>query len=76
MTAEEQISFKAVVILSFTLIIFSIFSFKPIIKVFTRNQTENMSKDKFVEKLLKLLVVSSKLSGLTEKLNDFVSKHD
>ena len=76
MTAEEQISFKAVVILSFTLIIFSIFSFKPIIMVFTRNQTENMSKDKFVEKLLKLLVVSSKLSGLTEKLNDFVSKHD
>ena len=44
--------------------------------VFTRSQTENMSRDKLVEELLKLLDVSTKLSELTEKFNDFVSKHD
>ena len=44
--------------------------------VFTRSQTENMSRDELVEELLKLLDVSTKLSELTEKFNDFVSKHD
>ena len=44
--------------------------------VFTRSQTENMSRDKLVEEPLKLSDVSSKLSELTEKFNDFVSKHD
>ena len=52
------------------------FSFKSIIMVFTRNQTENTSWDELVEELLKLLDVSSKLSELSEKLNDFMSKHD
>ena len=44
--------------------------------VFTRSQTENMSRDELIEELLKLLDVSSKLSELTEKFDDFVSKHD
>ena len=44
--------------------------------VFTRSQAENMSRDELVEELLKLLDVSTKLSELTEKFNDFVSKHD
>ena len=44
--------------------------------VFTRSQTENMSGDELVEELLKLSDVSSKLSELTEKFKDFVSKHD
>ena len=44
--------------------------------VFTRNQTENMSRDELVEELLKLSYVSSKLSEPTEKFNDFVSKYD
>ena len=44
--------------------------------VFTRSQTENMSRDELVEELLKLLDVSTKLSELTEKFNNFVSKHD
>ena len=44
--------------------------------VFTRSQTENMSRDELVEELLKLSDVSTKLSELTEKFNDFVSKHD
>ena len=37
---------------------------------------KNMSRDELVEELLKLLNVSTKLSGLTEKFNNFVSKHD
>ena len=44
--------------------------------VFTRSQTKNMSRDELVEELFKLLDVSAKLSELTEKFNDFVSKHD
>ena len=44
--------------------------------VFTRGQTENMSRDELVEELLKWSDVSSELSELTEKFNDFVSKHD
>ena len=44
--------------------------------VFTKSQTENMSRDELVEELLKLLDVSTKLSELTEKFNDFVPKHD
>ena len=44
--------------------------------VFTRNQTENMSRDELVEEPLKLSYVSSKLSEPTEKINDFVSKYD
>ena len=44
--------------------------------VFTRGQTENMSRDELVEELLKWSDVSSELSELTEKYNDFVSKHD
>ena len=44
--------------------------------VFTKSQTENMSRDELVEELLKLSDVSTKLSELTEKFNDFVSKHD
>ena len=44
--------------------------------VFTRNQTENMSRDELVEELLKLSYVSSKLSEPTEKFNDFVSKYE
>ena len=44
--------------------------------VFTRSQRENLSRDKLVEELLKLLDVSSKFSDLTEKFNDFVSKYD
>ena len=44
--------------------------------VFTRSQTENMSRDELIEELLKLSDVSSKLSELTEKFKDFVSKHD
>ena len=44
--------------------------------VFTKSQTENMSRDELVEELPKLLDVSTKLSELTEKFNDFVSKHD
>ena len=55
--------------------IFFTFSFKSIIMIFTRSQTENMSRDKLVE-LLKLSYVSSKLSDLTKKFNDFVSKYD
>ena len=43
--------------------------------VFTRSQTENISRDELVEEL-KLSDVSTKLSELTEKFNDFVSKHD
>ena len=43
---------------------------------FTTSQTENMNRDEIVEKLLKLLDKSSKLSEFTEKFNDFVSKHD
>ena len=43
--------------------------------VFTRSQTENMSRDELVEELLKLSDVSAKPSELTEKFNDFVSKH-
>ena len=52
------------------------FSFKYIIIVYTRSQTENISRDELVEELLKLSDVSSKLSELTEKFNDFMSKHD
>ena len=37
---------------------------------------KNMSRDELVEELLKLLNASTKLSGLTEKFNNFVSKHD
>ena len=37
---------------------------------------KNMSRDELVEELLKLLNASIKLSGLTEKFNNFVSKHD
>ena len=44
--------------------------------VLTRSQTDNMSRDTIVEELLKLLDVSTKLSELAEKFNDFVSKHD
>ena len=44
--------------------------------VFTRSQTENISRDELVEELLKLLHVSLKLSEVTEKFNDLVSKHD
>ena len=35
-----------------------------------------MKRDELVEELLKLSDVSSKLSELTEKFNNFVSKHD
>ena len=42
--------------------------------VFTRSQTENLSRDKLVEELLKLLDVSSELSDPSEKFSDFVSK--
>ena len=35
-----------------------------------------MSRDKFVEELLRLSDVSFTVSELTEKFNDFVSKHD
>lgn len=38
---------------------------------FTRNQTENMSRDELVEEFIKLSYASSKLSNLTEKFNDF-----
>ena len=34
--------------------------------VFTRSQTENLSRDKLVEELLKLLDVSSELSDPSE----------
>ena len=51
------------------------FSFKYIIMVFTRSQTENMSRDELVEELLKLPDVLTKLSELTEKFNNFLSKH-
>ena len=44
--------------------------------VFTRIQTENMSTEELVEELLKLSDEPAKLSELTEKFNDFVSKHD
>ena len=44
--------------------------------VFIRSQTKSMSRDEFVEKLLKLSDVSTKISELTENFNDFVSKHD
>ena len=40
--------------------------------VFVRSKTKNMITDELVEELLKLLDVSTKLSGLTEKFNDFV----
>ena len=40
--------------------------------VFVRSKTKNMIRDELVEELLKLLDVSTKLSGLTEKFNDFV----
>ena len=43
--------------------------------VFTRSQTENMSRDELVEELLKLPDVLTKLSELTEKFNNFLSKH-
>ena len=41
---------------------------------FTRTQTENISRIELVEKLSKLLYVSSKNSGL-KKFNDYVSKY-
>ena len=44
--------------------------------VFMRSQMENMSRNELVEELVRLSDVSSKLSELTEKLNDFVSKYD
>ena len=44
--------------------------------VFTRSQMKNMSRDELVEELFKLWDVPSKLSELTERFNDFVSKHD
>ena len=40
--------------------------------VFVRSKTKNMIRDELVEELFKLLDVSTKLSGLTEKFNDFV----
>ena len=44
--------------------------------VFTRNQTENMIVDKFVEEFLRLLDVLPKLSDLTEKIKGLLSKHE
>lgn len=38
---------------------------------FTRNQTENMSRDELVEEFIKLSYASTKFSNLTEKFNDF-----
>ena len=76
MTAEEQASLAAVAIYLLLFSSFFSFSFEYIVMVFTRNQTENMSKDELVEELLKLSYVSSKLSEPTEKFNDFVSKYD
>ena len=54
------------------LLYFFTFTFKSKSRLFTRNQMENMSRDELGEELLKLLDVSSKLSKLTEKINDFV----
>ena len=42
--------------------------------VFTRSQTENINRDELVKELI--TDVSSKLSKLTEKFNDFASKHE
>ena len=44
--------------------------------VFTRSQMKKISRDELVEELPILSDVSSKLSELIEKFNDFVSKHD
>ena len=38
---------------------------------FTRNQTENMSRDELVEEFIKLSYASTKFSNLTEKFSDF-----
>ena len=48
---------------SFTFVIFFTVNLKSLTMVLTRIQKESMSRDKFVEKLLKLLDVSSKLSA-------------
>ena len=40
--------------------------------VFSRSQTENLSRDELVEKIPKLLDVSAKLSEVTETFNDLV----
>ena len=44
--------------------------------VFTRSQTEYISRNELLEELVKLSDGSSKLSELIEKFNNFVSKHD
>ena len=43
--------------------------------VFTRSQTEYISRNELLEELVKLLDGSSKLSELIEKFNNFLSKN-
>ena len=53
-------------ILAFTLTLFFTFSLKSVTMVFTRSQTENMSRYELIEEFLKLFHVSSKLLEITK----------